>query len=342
MYISSTLGIIFHRDELKQLFYRGHSNALISIDVDSTGKIAATGELHDNPEVHVWDAKTGGPLCKFTDCHTQGVTCLSFSKNGQYLVSLGQDSMHSISIFYSPSGRWGNDGFHLCSSSVSSMKMLWCTYIEGNEFPIVVGGAGAVFFFRIVRSVNEKLKGVFGKRVKIQPIVCVVSALSHPNLPIPKGDGAVEGEKSSEPRNTTGDDEKELIGGTVSGYIYIFKNYKVVNKISAHHSAVNVITATSRQVYITGGKDGLVKVWSLDFQPIHTYRTQYFLPRPFALSVHAVVANQLGTSLLLGLRGGEVFEIALPSHSNVLLIEVLCMHYRSYCHHGVLLHSLGE
>jgi len=319
LYIVSTLGVIYLRSEVTQLYYRGHKNALISIDVDSTGKIAATGELDDNPEIHVWDAKTGEPLCKFRNTHSGGVTSLAFSKSGQYLVSLGQDSMHSISIFFSPSGKWGQDGYHLCSSSVSVSKMLWCTYLEGNDFPIVVGGAGSIYFFRIVRSINEKVKGVFGKRVKIQPIVCAVSALA--NIGNGTGNQVDKNESVNNLAGGTAEDERELLGGTVSGHIYVFNKYKVVNKISAHQGAVNVITATCNQVYITGGKDGLVKVWSIDFKPIHSFRTQYFIPRPFALSVHAVVCNQLGTSLLIGLRGGEVFEISLPSNSHALIIE---------------------
>lgn len=308
---------------MQQLYYRGHKNALISIDVDSAGKIAATGELDENPEVHVWDAKSGEPLCQFANTHSQGITSLAFSKDSHYLVSLGQDSMHSIAIFYSPSGRWGNDGFHLCSTSVSSTKMLWCLHIDENEFPIVVGGAGAIFFFRIVRSVNEKLKGVFGKRVKIQPVVCAVSSILPTPLPPPRpSTGNERKEGSVDMKSRTVNEEKELLCGTLSGQIYVFKKYKVVNKISAHQGAVNVITATRGQVYITGGKDGLVKVWSLDFRPQSTFRTQYFIPRPFALSVHAVTSNQLGSSLLIGMRGGEVFEISLPSSSHILLIEV--------------------
>jgi WD40 repeat protein len=96
VYIVSTIGVIFDRNDVRQRFYLGHKNTLISLEVDRLGRIAATGELADDPEIHVWDCKTCDPIVKFQNNHSQGVSSLSFSASGDYLVSLGQDAMHSI------------------------------------------------------------------------------------------------------------------------------------------------------------------------------------------------------------------------------------------------------
>ena len=146
---------------------------------------------------------------------------------------------------------------------------------------------------------NEKFKGVFGKRNKILPILC-----------------AIEGQPSSTGQGT-------VLAGTVSGQIYVFSDYKVVTKVSAHDAPLTVITrlyATSGS-FLTGAKDGLVKIWSHDFKALYTYRMTQFIPRPFSLSCHAIASNLVGSSILVGMRGGEMYEVSLQSHTQVLLAE---------------------
>ena len=41
-----------------QVVYDGHKHSVLSLDVDSTGNIAATGEGSRNPELHLWDARS--------------------------------------------------------------------------------------------------------------------------------------------------------------------------------------------------------------------------------------------------------------------------------------------
>jgi microtubule-associated protein-like 6 len=205
--------------------------------------------------------------------------------------------MNSVAIFFSPTKKW-NDGYYLCSSSVSSSKMLWSLYVDSNAFPIVIGGKGSIYFFRVVRGINEKVKGVYGKRIKIQPILC-----------------GIEGDVP-----TGGGEEKAIICGTVSGHLYVFSNYKVTDKVSAHEGSVTVI-ARCQQGYVSGGKEGMVKIWSHDFKVLHTYRTSYFVPRPYGLSCHAVATNKLGTNIIIGMRSDELFEVSLMSNSTSLLID---------------------
>ena len=144
VYSSVTYGIVYDRDTQEQRIYEDHKNAVISVCVDTSGKVACTGELADSPELHFWDARTArsfGASSKFVGLHKKGITNISFSDSGEYLVSLGQDAMHGIVVLRSPSKGW-KDGFVLCSTSVSPKKMLFCKFIEGNNHPIVVGGRG--------------------------------------------------------------------------------------------------------------------------------------------------------------------------------------------------------
>jgi hypothetical protein len=59
-----------------------------------SGKIGATGELHRNPEVHIWDARTAKHIITFENIHRSAVISLSFSQTSEYLATLGQDASH--------------------------------------------------------------------------------------------------------------------------------------------------------------------------------------------------------------------------------------------------------
>ena len=262
--------------------------------VDAFGKVAATGELHANPELHLWDARTAEQIIVFRDIHRRGITSLSFSKAGDHLVSLGQDLMHSLVVFRSPSKRWF-DGHVLFSTSVSPAKMLWTAYVDVNEFPIVVGGTGTIFFFRPSGMTAERIRGVFGKRKKLQPILC-----------------GVEGE----PAGT----QSSILTGTVTGHIYVWTNHRISSTITAHESPINAMTKL-RKGYATAGKEGLVKLWSPTLQLLHTYNMQTFSPQPAGPSIHALRTNIIGSKMVVGMRTGEIFEISLPTHTYMLLVE---------------------
>lgn len=337
----STLAVIYDRNNVHQLFYSGHRDAIISLEVDAAGKVAATGELSEFPALHVWDAKTGCAIKIFERLHRQGISCLSFSSNNEYLISLGQDVHNSIAICHSPSRRWA-DGHHICSTSVSSAKMLWCLYSSSNtSFPIVVGGAaGNVFFFRVVRGSAERVKGVYGKRHKIQPMLCAIDGVvtgslinasppptiseeSAAALPSPgsmKASAAFSSTTNPAAATSTVASMNVMLCGTVTGYIYIFSETRVINKVAAHEAPINALSVVGKR-FLSAGKEGKVKLWSSDMKQLFVFNTAAYLPRPFTISCHAVSGSRLGTSFIVGMRSGEVFEVCLQSHSYSLLTE---------------------
>ena len=276
VFIAATLGVVFDRDSQKQTIYQGHRAPLISLDVECRGKLAATGELADNPQVHVWDAKTAVHLFSIDGIHRRGVTSLSFSESAEYLATLGQDPLHSVVLLRSPSRRW-TDGSILCSVSLTPSKMLWIKMVETNEFSVVVGGMKAMIFMRPSGRTMEKTKGMFGRRRKLQPVMCVV-----------------EGEKLPECGM-----ERKLYSGTVTGHIYIWYKMKIETTVTAHDAPIFVISRL-RAGFATGAKDGLVKLWSADFTPLHQYNTESFSPLPYNTSIHALRVNPLSSKLLVG------------------------------------------
>jgi WD40 repeat protein len=281
VFIASSLGIVFDREEQKERIYTGHTHALISLDVDPSGKIAATGELHANPGLHIWDARTAKHILTMTNIHRTGISSLAFSASSEYLASLGQDSCHSLVVMRSPSKRWC-DGFVAYSCAVSHAKMFWVMLIESNEYPVVVGGKGCMYFFRQSGKSAERCKGTFGKRKKLQPLLCGVEGAATEN----------------------GFGQTTVLTGTVTGHLYLWLDRKVIGSVTAHESPIYVVTKLS-QGYATGGKDGLVKIWNSELQLQHTYNSAVFEPQPMNFSVHALKANFSQTRLLVGMRSGE-------------------------------------
>ena len=287
---------MFERDGQQQQIYNNHKNQLISIDVDLSGKYAATGEYGENPEVHIWDARTAKYVTSFKDIHRRGITSLSFSTNGEYLITVGQDEMNSIVVLRSNSKQW-MDGYIMSSTSISSNKMFWSIYSENNNYPVVVGGNECVYFFKCNGKTLERKKGIFGKRRKVQPVLC-----------------GVEG------KATGGELERSIVTGTLTGHIYLWKNEKVDMTVTAHDAPIYSITYV-RQGYVTGGKDGLVKIWSEQLKLLHTYNTMLFFPQPNVNAIHSIKGNMVSSRLLVGMRGGEVYEVSLSTHSYMMLIE---------------------
>jgi len=308
VYAASTFGVIYSREFQTQLFYRGHRAAVISVDVTAVGLVAATGDSQEVPEIHLWDVRTGRPIILFAGLHRRGVAHLSFSQSGRYLVSLGQDAMHSVVVLQSPSGNW-SDGVVMFSCSISHKRMFWTSFVEGNRFPVVCGGNGVIYFVRASGHGAEKHRAEFGKKRRIQSILCSCIGDAESN----------------------GMGERLIVTGTVSGYLYIWNSRKVVKSISAHDGSVYAISRVATR-YATAGKDGFLKLWGADFGLLTSTNLQCLSPAPEIMSCFSLKANNSASKLVLGMRSGEVFEYAVATESTMLL---------SQCHSKLELHGIA-
>jgi WD40 repeat protein len=114
--------------------------------------------------------------------------------------------------------------------------------------------------------------------------------------------------------------DKPVLTGTVTGHIYVWSKQKVTTTVTAHDAPILAITKVM-QGFATGGKDGLVKIWSSSLKPLHVYNTSQYLPKPMSTGVHCLRSNHIGSRLSVGMRSGELYEISLPTHSYMLLVD---------------------
>ena len=68
---------------------------------------------------------------------------------------------------------------------------------------------------------------------------------------------------------------RRLVTGSVSGHLYLWEENRVGRAIKAHESSVNVIHAIEVG-YISGGKDGGVKIWDLYCNPLKALQLMTF------------------------------------------------------------------
>jgi microtubule-associated protein-like 6 len=290
VYSSAGVGIIYNSVEHSQKFYVGHDDDIISLAVSPDHQYVATGQLGKKPQVHVWDATTGQAICKLPQFHKRGIPCLAFSPDGTQIASVGQDDDHSIAICTTKSGEWF-DAVMQASEKGDQNKVLFVHFTGQRDYPVLTGGVKHVKFWKIKgRSLNVK-QGFFGKKAKIQPVLCAATINGGP-----------------------------VITGTVSGHLYVFNGRKVEKVVLAHTSSVNSLSATTNGV-VSGGKDGYVKLWDNSLNKIQEYNMSEATPKPYRSMVRSVVWDVPTNKILVGTKGSEIYEISKDSKRFILLNE---------------------
>ncbi|KAJ1457506.1 WD40-repeat-containing domain protein [Pelagophyceae sp. CCMP2097] len=271
-----------------QLFYREHSGEVVSLATHATQKIVASGEVADLPSVRVWDSGTMQTLACFSGHHRRAVIELTFSPDEQatYLVSIGCDDMHTCFVF-----DWRRSCV-VCSTPTLSAKPLALTFNRGgagfgggNGF--VTAGDGFIRFYEFAGRNVTSTAARIGSKGRVQPFLCL----------------AWQG--------------SSLAAGTLDGSIYLFLGRQMDRVVAkAHAGAVTCMMATNGGL-VTGGRDGIVKVWGAALDAAR-------------LSVDATVLGALGATairsvhwdvdlqkILMGTLGAELFEIDASSGDNL-------------------------
>ena len=294
---SSSCCVVYDRDKHVQMINDRSAGTILCVDVDPSGKVGASGTRGRNPELQLWDARTSKQLGMHCGIHKNGITSVKFSPCSEFLITLGQDQMNSIVLLRSTSKRW-HDSFIVASCGVSFFKMFWVLYAGGNEYPIVVGGNRCLFFFRVSGTSMERAKGVFGRRRKLQAVLC----------------GTVSTEKTNSGLGST-----PILTGTVTGHVYRWVENRVQSAISASDDTPVTCITTCQRGFITGGKDGVVKIWSHEMRLLHEYNANKFAPPPQNSSCHSLRMNSRNSRLLIGVRSGEAYEVTMDTDSRSLL-----------------------
>jgi hypothetical protein len=193
----------------------------------------------------------------FTQFTRNAVLYLSFSREGERLIALGNDTLHSLSLFASPSKQWiarerEGDAVFVTSASVSPHPLAFCLFASSRDFSLLVGGQdGVLHMFRPPGRSHGSLSLNSAKMylehvAKHQALLCAVEttlALPPHLFSLSNAEG-LENKESGESKNREsrhlgrgGSEEIPVVLiGTSDGLLYVlscFEN-RAVHRVSAH------------------------------------------------------------------------------------------------------------
>ncbi|KAF1393458.1 hypothetical protein PFLUV_G00015940 [Perca fluviatilis] len=104
------------------------------------GKHLVTGESGHMPCVRVWEVDGGGSQVAEVQCHKYGVSCVAFSTNSCYIVSVGYQHDMTVSVW-----DW-RKGLIIASNKVSS-RVLAVSFSQDNSYFVTAGNRHVKFWF---------------------------------------------------------------------------------------------------------------------------------------------------------------------------------------------------
>eukprot|EP01029_Cantina_marsupialis_P018038 TRINITY_DN409_c1_g1_i1.p1 TRINITY_DN409_c1_g1~~TRINITY_DN409_c1_g1_i1.p1 ORF type:complete len:1625 (+),score=311.08 TRINITY_DN409_c1_g1_i1:1737-6611(+) len=289
IYPAANTIVCFNKQRHTQNYYFGHDENVSALAIDPTRRYVATGQIQNHCEIHVWDSSTAQLLCKLPCQHVGAVLQLAFSKNGESLVSVGQDSHHSISLWSSSNGSW-TDGRHIASSDTSSEKPMMVSFCE-NEFLCCVGGVNFIKFFKLSGNKLLSSPAIYQRRGKLQPF------LSSTQL------------------------HRRFLTGCLNGHIYVWEGNTVVNVLTVHNSPVSAMCSCPLG-FVSADRAGVVKIWSHECDVLHSFDLKSTLDLVLhSEEIISLAFNDLHSAVLVGTKGGELLEITIDSGHVVHLVQ---------------------
>ncbi|KAJ6252995.1 echinoderm microtubule-associated protein-like elp-1 [Anaeramoeba flamelloides] len=227
-YYAAAVGIVYNRQTHKQRFFKFHTDTITCNAIHPNKQIVATGQLN-NGTVFIWDTAKCEKISEINPPHEKGVSCLAFSHHQPYLVTVGLDSNHTVCL-------WNWKTSQLIAKNEGPGNKVLCAHFDptdGNAF--VICGIKHIQFWTIQ---NDQ------------------SLTSYP--------GTFQGREDSMLLSLAITRDGKILTGNRSGDIYCWgKSDKMVtSKFRAHVGPCVVLKAINSDLFISGGKDGKVNLWS--------------------------------------------------------------------------------
>jgi microtubule-associated protein-like 6 len=233
VYVAAATGVVYDPNEHTQRFNRALTDDILSCSLSPDGNTCAMGERGRKPKICIWDVHSGNTLLTIGGFHRRGVNLLAWSPSGTMLATVGLDNDHSLAVYNTETG-------DLIASSKGHQSTVLDLLFKSESEIIIVGVKHAKFFTLNGRRLKGK-KGIFGKKGKIQPILCVASLGT--NVVTGQADGTLY---LWQGRNCQMETEKaEQKSGELVG----------------HKGPVTSIWTMAREGVVSGGRDGVVIIW---------------------------------------------------------------------------------
>lgn len=294
-----------------------------SASTSNTLEIVASGQMGKYPAIHVWRIDTLEVLMSLRGFHRRGIAELRFNSSGSLLASVGLDDQNALAVY-----DW-QSGVLLARASTNGVGRILGVCFQ-QEMPqqqtatnktsapspadpsassavLVTVGVKVLTFWRLSGKNLVKKSAILGKKGLMQTFLSVVFC------------------------------GKDVIVGTTSGDLYRFKGIELVSIVPAHARSVAGLYCVPKAPHhiASGGKDGVVKLWSSDLECLGEF-SEFNIAKHAIRSVYwnfernVLVIGTLGSSIhQISSLDGSVITPRTPDGTDVTSIE---NHFRKELH----------
>ncbi|XP_072318016.1 echinoderm microtubule-associated protein-like 6, partial [Eucyclogobius newberryi] len=283
VYFTAAVGVVYNPRDHAQRFYHGHSDDIISLTLHPDRVLVASGQVGPEPFICVWDSYSTSTVSILQEQHSHGVSGLGFSADGQRLVSVGLDQKNTVCVWDWRRGRV------LASASGHSDRIFDVSFDPLHPDRLVTCGVKHIKFWTMCGTLLAFRRGVFG------------TVLEQTILSLSLRDDIT-------------------FSGALSGDVLVWSNGLLVRTVANAHAAGIFSLHVSEDGFASGGRDGCVRLWDQDFNPITRINLRES-PQGYAgLSVRSVCWR--ADRVLAGTQDGEVFEVLVRDRDQpVLLVQ---------------------
>uniref|UniRef100_A0A4W6DSW6 EMAP like 6 n=1 Tax=Lates calcarifer TaxID=8187 RepID=A0A4W6DSW6_LATCA len=233
VYFVAGVGVVYNTREHTQKFYLGHNDDIISLAIHPDKIQVATGQVGKDPYICIWDTYAMQTVSILRDVHTHGVACLSFDSDGQRLASVGLDAKNTVCVWDWRRGRV------LATATGHSDRIFDVAWDLFQSSRLVSCGVKHIKFWTLCGNALTPKRGIFGKTGDLQTILCVSAAK-----------------------------DELTYSGALNGDVYVWRGITLIRTVQAAHGAGIFSMHACEEGFATGGRDGCIRLWDIDFKPI--------------------------------------------------------------------------
>lgn len=324
IYPQSHYLITYNKQTNIQQYYLGHQGSEIScMAVSENKQYVVSATKGTRPEIHIWDALTTHAINVLPFVHRRGVLSLAFSPDNHYLLSVGVDDDHSIALWYSALGNWSDAALHSWQRGDIAPVLFANFYpiqTKDMEFLFVSGGRFHIkFWINNGTSINP-VYAEYGKQIKIGTFLC----------------GNMVGRK--------------YVSGSTMGHLFVWKGRTLDRMIRAHERGItNIVVSPNKSTLnhtdgtvITAAKEGTIKLWTFNFEHIHTFSLSDADIPPIISTIRSldVIGDITGIvhTILASAVSGEMYEVFVSTARIGIVLEG---HYDGEVH-GLCVHPTNS
>uniref|UniRef100_A0A803SL06 EMAP like 6 n=1 Tax=Anolis carolinensis TaxID=28377 RepID=A0A803SL06_ANOCA len=233
VYFVAGVGVVYNTREHSQKFFLGHNDDIISLALHPDKTLVATGQVGKDPYICIWDSYNVQTVSILKDAHTHGVACLAFDSDGQRLASVGLDAKNTVCIWDWKKGKL------LASATGHSDRIFDISWDPYQPNRVASCGVKHIKFWTLCGNALTAKRGIFGKTGDLQTILCLSCAK-----------------------------DDVTYSGALNGDIYVWKGLTLVRTIQGAHGAGIFSMYACEEGFATGGRDGCIRLWDVDFKSI--------------------------------------------------------------------------